>query len=1451
MKRKRNMVIRWMLIVSLVFSMFAPVIQAQDFSIEDQLLIAETPNLISNSGFEEPVLDNGKIPGWNTWMPRGDSVVSIVYGDARAGDYSGKITATEPSSTGALDTNIRVEAGKTYALSFWAKSKNVELEMSICACVRIQYYDGNRASTQPVGYFGNLSGTQDWTFFHFLIRAPANTVTFNIQPILLRGTGELWFDDISLTEVDINQPADFLHYDATVEETGVVNVNWATNHLPDAQPLFDVYRSTTSGFTPDDDTWIGSTGGTEYQDRSTASGKTYYYKVAFTSSDGEEHVISEEMEVKIPDELPGVQPAASFKVMGTINQAIRLHWDLIPRQRAATVNIYGDHDPITEESKNDAILVASISATSGEYVIDSELQSDLIKPYYALSVVDGDGNESALSSGKFLPRIFEERIGDGFAMMNFNAAVFSNGEVNELQNASGDPLRVLTAGGIVYPPWLFFDEYFDAEVSVTTDSVEVQYEQTNAVFTLGESTFTVDGQTQEMPVPLFSNNGVIYLPVVALAEAFGRTARTFDQLTVIAEREILDAFEADDELVEAGVQLLSFQPINRDDITDQDFHELKQKARNHLVGSEDNELSNEWIAEHVSQIASTGQQSWNQMNKDENANILFGNVFPTTTAEMTSQYNHLSIMALAYGTYGSELYQNEALKDDILYGLEWLYENLYGLDEIEGRGWRSIHDFNWWDWMVGVPTHLNNVMLIMEPEMDQADIEKYLVPYLHILEAMQSQRPIVSRNYYATQAAILLHDVDMMVSLLNDYDSMLASVEDGEGVQEDWVYIYQRVPQSGTYGVVSLLERVLDGYSLLSGSKFEVRSPYKYNLAMWIYHMFEPIMYKGGNMVMFGGRSFSRSTNEQFMGAELIAGMLDLIGVYGLDDDEKLKKIIKRHVTEENLRDILGVLNISQLTKLREVLEDHSIAPDDYEIAYVYYTGDRVVQHRDNYAFGIAMSSSRIPTYSSLNQENQKGWYTGDGMTYLYLDHDLYQFGNDYRRNVNPYHLPGVTNDTQEREAVSIRAADSPLSNQDFVGAAQLKDLYFTAAMSYESYHNDVPPVGNDEGAGGMPPLHDSSLVAKKAWFAFDEEIVALGTGINAEDGYEVATTVDNRRLIEVKERSPSDTEEPAIPYLIKSVTAVGSDGNLPINVVDGDYGSRWSYEGRENAWIQLELTESLPIGYFGISVYVGQNSAALFEIKVSDDEDNWTTVYEGATSGTTPELEAFKLEEVVEAKYIRLYGYGRTTGSAWNSYTEIQVYPPDDNLPLELKNTSLFETGAETIVADGKLLEFENDSTVVLTDAEWVALENNAGYYFPNGGDLTVAKLGNTTKFMELRLHHGVDPDGEEYSYVLLPHKNDLETAGYASDPDVSILANTEQVQAVKDRSTGATGIVFWEAGTFGDITVSDPMIVMIQEKDGQFELSLSDPTQKLHSASVTINRSLETVKNDQALIY
>ena len=49
------------------------------------------------------------------------------------------------------------------------------------------------------------------------------------------------------------------------------------------------------------------------------------------------------------------------------------------------------------------------------------------------------------------------------------------------------------------------------------------------------------------------------------------------------------------------------------------------------------------------------------------------------------------------------------------------------------------------------------------------------------------------------------------------------------------------------------------------------------------------------------------------------------------------------------------------------------------------------VWSRPGFGFGISMCSSRIYNYESINGENLHGWFTGDGMTYLY-NSDLNQF---------------------------------------------------------------------------------------------------------------------------------------------------------------------------------------------------------------------------------------------------------------------------------------------------------------------------------------------------------------------------------------------------------------------------------------------------------------------------
>ncbi len=193
---------------------------------------------------------------------------------------------------------------------------------------------------------------------------------------------------------------------------------------------------------------------------------------------------------------------------------------------------------------------------------------------------------------------------------------------------------------------------------------------------------------------------------------------------------------------------------------------------------------------------------------------------------------------------------------------------------------------------------------------------------------------------------------------------------------------------------------------------------------------------------------------------------------------------------------------------------------------------------------------------------------------------------------------------------------------------------------------------------------------------------------------------------------------------------------------------------------------------------------------------------------------------------------------------------------------------GTEDIVVDGTTLEKVQSFTSPYhySNPTWVHEQNFGGYYFPNGGEVYVNKTyressndGDDTnddfnnyllstktppnaKYsgFELWLSHGRKPTNAVYSYVMLPEKTVAETKVYTQNPDVEIVKCTQGLHVVKEKSLGITAMVFWKAGTYEDITVDAPLILMVQEKDGRYILSASDPTQSLERATIRINKAL-----------
>lgn len=1042
--------------------------------------------------------------------------------------------------------------------------------------------------------------------------------------------------------------------------------------------------------------------------------------------------------------------------------------------------------------------------------------------------VEGENKFAASDEAK---KAVYEILGDSKAFMEFGCNYIEDGKmvtidvndaINKDENGSMAPLS-------------FFSNILHADVKTENNKVSV----------------ALDGKSADVTDMVIDYEGVQYLPLNATLSKLGKTSKTKDMVTIIGDEKTIDKALENASALNTVKLMLNENILEAKEIAKEDWKFMKDKWRSYLYGDETtNDLTNEIVANKIKSYDIACESAWKSMNKNTEIRALFGNKEVTVTSAMSSQYFKLTSMAQGYATYGCKNYKNPELLKDIIFALDWLNENLYGMDEINGNGWESIRGGDWWDWYVGVPQYLVNVLFAIENEITPKQVEKYLTPFEELRKVMEPAA-VASKIYVCTASAALREDFDDMNERNNDFSSLLMQGEGTGYVQEDWLYItHGYFPYSAAYGSTSLLDRLVKIESILSGTKFEFATPYKYNSCKWMYETFAPIMFNGVITSSQSGRfrGVGHGFSEENYIYYAVAAMLDLIGAFGKDDDAKLKQLIHRNVIELNMGSIIGSIEIDQAAKLAEVMADTSIEGEPYYKGKVYYTGDSVMQQRDDFGFAISMSSERMAGWESISGQNMHGWYQGDGMLYTYNADDPLAYNRDFWVNSNPYHLPGTTVDTQERLLVSIKDSSEALTHQDFVGGVEMEEEFVTAAMQLESYHKDNPnAVTSDVTPGGDAPNHKSTLMAKKSWFLFDDEAVALGADIDANDGFEVQTVVENRKLLMSEDIVTEEAKNGPQAYNVVAVTGDNPDALTPLsNMIDNDFETRWSAAG--DAIAIFELEEAVPIGYVGIAQYNGTDGKqGIFEIEISTDGTNWTQVWGGKASGQTKAMEPYDLKGVV-AKYVKYNGHGRTN-SEWNSITEVKIYAPtaDGSMPVATAEITNKLYGTEKVYVDGNLLEKAATYTKEFNNPKWINIEGTGGYFFPQGGKMVMDKVFNVKPFLEFWFTHGKNPKDATYSYVVLPKKSPEETEAYAKNPDIEILSNTKDIQSVKEKNINATGTVFWKEGTFNNITVSNPMIVMTKENSKEFKVNICDPTQKLSYAKVTIVGNYDLVESDE----
>jgi hyaluronate lyase len=694
-----------------------------------------------------------------------------------------------------------------------------------------------------------------------------------------------------------------------------------------------------------------------------------------------------------------------------------------------------------------------------------------------------------------------------------------------------------------------------------------------------------------------------------------------------------------------------------------DFDVLRLRWREILTGGTNLDLADPAIAHSLESLSSSAQSLWNKLVTASDRTYLWADLASTSnSAHITSTYDRLKTMALAYATRGTSLEGNAALRADLLSALDWMNANRYNKDKSEYG--------NWWDWEVGAPLALNDITVLLYEDLSSTQVSAYMSAVYHFTP--KPTKTAANRVWQSTVVAVrgvIVKSSSQLAAGRDGLSQVFAYATSGDGFYTDGSFIQHDIhPYTGGYGN-SLLGSIVPLMHLLEGSPWQVTDPKRANVFRWIYGSYQPLLYNGAMMDMVRGREISRvRSSDHYIGANVIASILRAAQFAPSADAAAFNSMAKYWIEADTARDFVGNATVPAILLAREVLDDTNVAPRGELIGHFQFPRmDRIVHLRPGFGLGLSMSSARIGNYESINKENVHGWYTGEGMTYLY-NGDLAQFSDNFWPTVNPYRLPGTTVDTRLRANAS---GQSYRSSCKWVGGTSLGG-YGVAGMQLDAWN--------------------SSLVAKKSWFMFDDEIVALGAGITCSDSRPIETIIENRKLTDAAEN----------PFTV--------NGELqPVSL-------GWSATVSNVSWAHLAgNVPGADLGYY-----------------------------------------------FPRAATVNALREART-----NAWSEINGKSGPTNL--------------------------------------------------------------YTRNYLTLWLGHGTKPANATYAYVLLPNKTSADVEAYAASPDITILTNSTQAQAVRESRLNLTAVNFWNDSirTVGGITVDRKAAVIVQANGAELAVAVSDPTQ------------------------
>lgn len=457
--------------------------------------------------------------------------------------------------------------------------------------------------------------------------------------------------------------------------------------------------------------------------------------------------------------------------------------------------------------------------------------------------------------------------------------------------------------------------------------------------------------------------------------------------------------------------------------------------------------------------------------------------------------------------------------------------------------WGNAANLGWFDNEVNIPTAITDTLLIMESKITNANAYKFALQSYNAANSRIDSthtatnktsvaRPILSAslilNYHGYTNAGATNPSTMLLKATNAIDSAL-NLGNSNAFLQDGSFDYHVVASAGAYGEV-LLRDVSRMLLVLQGSNQNLTVIYD-KLYPKLFDAFEPVMHNGLFMDMVRGR--------------------DLTSKYASSNTGVFTESLKRlyGISPQKYKQRLG----QWIKQLDPGFSLESVARGGLNTYKHYPEINKTVWHRGSVAYGLSMHSAWKRAFETLNSDNRQGWYLSEGWMQLY-DSDTNQYSDNWFATVDRQRLSGTTV-LYKPNLQSFKCDPANNVKQTWVGGAGINGRYGDSGIDIDLDLKES--CANPYNAG-------INLKAKKSYFFFDEEIVAVGSGISSTDSSSsVNTTIENRKLSKANDNTltVATSQNPSGQSILKTLN---NNTTSLLNVkwlhLTGEIGSQTGY---------------------------------------------------------------------------------------------------------------------------------------------------------------------------------------------------------------------------------------------------------------------------------------------------